>query len=135
VTWTWPPEYGEKRSLLTDLRECQSIAHAETGLAQFTKQWACMESRGWRRAGAPAPQAMQKPAPKPTVTPPPLSELWTWAGDPAAPHDVESDSAGCNAAKTPGAHPLLQLKQHMDCMIAKGWQVNEKNWKQGAAQQ
>lgn len=136
IVWTWPSEYGEKRDLEADQKDCRAMASAsDPALTQFKKVWDCMESRGWRRSSPTGQQLARQPAPSAPPDSPPLSELWIWAGDPATPHDVESDGDACKGAKNPAAVPLLQLKQFMDCMIAKGWQKNEATWKQFAPPQ
>ncbi len=114
--WTWPTDYGEKRDLTADQRDCRGmIPTTDPPLTQYRKVWDCMEGRGWKRAVT----APQQPA-----AAIPIRELWNWAGSSSASPDLDSDSVACNSQKTPDAQPLVQVKQYMDCMTAKGWQAD-----------
>jgi len=56
------------------------------------------------------------------------AELWTKGGDPAADQSVSTDHVACEAVKKADAPDLVQLKQYMDCMEAKGWKQQPEAW-------
>jgi len=58
-----------------------------------------------------------------------LEELWTWERvGVGTSRNLETDHGVCDVAKGVEDRSLLEVRQYIDCMVAKGWQQDTEGW-------